>query len=61
MQLTINNNLLSIDNYEQIIEINNDLIRLKMISIKGYNLKIKYLDKFRIVISGEVKEIKLGE
>lgn len=61
MQLTINNNLLSIDNYEQIIEINNDLIRLKMISIKGYNIKIKYLDKFRIVISGEVKEIKLGE
>lgn len=61
MQLTINNNLLSIDNYEQIIEIDNDLIRLKMISIKGYNMKIKYLDKFRIVVSGEVKEIKLGE
>lgn len=61
MQLCLNNNLLSIDNYEQIIEIGDALIRLRYITINGNSLKIKYLDKYRIVIAGEVKEIKIGE
>lgn len=61
LKINIENNLLSIDNYNQIIDINNDLILLDKIEIIGSNLSVKFLDKYRIVVSGCFKNIKLGD
>ena len=61
LKISIENKIVAVDNYEQIIEISDALIKLKKLIIKGNNLKIKYLDKYRVVLQGEVNEIKLGE
>lgn len=61
MQLVLENNLMSIDNYKQIMELTNDLIQVEGVRIKGQNLKVKYLDKRSIVIQGTFKVIQLGD
>ena len=48
LQVKIEKNLIAVDNYKQICNINSDLIVLEELKIKGSNLKIKYLDKNRI-------------
>ncbi|MBE6137770.1 MAG: hypothetical protein E7176_05185 [Erysipelotrichaceae bacterium] len=52
---------MAVDNYKQIIDIKDDLIRLENLSIKGNSLKIKYLDKYRLVVEGLIKDIAIGE
>lgn len=61
MRLALENNLLSIDNYKQIMELTNDLIQVEGVRIKGQDLKVKYLDKRKIVIQGTFKGIQLGD
>ena len=61
MKLDILNNLISIDNYIQIKQIENDLIVLEEVKIIGRNLKIKYFDKYKIVIEGLIYNVILGE
>lgn len=61
MKIYIENNLLSIDNYNQIIDIKDDLIKLEKIEISGNNMSIRFLDKYRIVVSGKFSNINLGE
>jgi hypothetical protein len=61
MQIKIEKNLIAVDNYKQICNINNDLIVLEEVKIVGENLKIKYLDKNRIIIVGVVKKITFGD
>ena len=61
MKIALDNNLLSVDNYNQIIEIESDLISLDTVIISGKDMKILYLDKFRIIISGVFENIKIGE
>jgi hypothetical protein len=59
--IKIENNLASIDNYKQICSVADDLIVLEEIKIRGKNLKIKFLDKNRIVIVGIIKSIYIGD
>lgn len=61
MHIKIDDNLIAIDNYKQICNINSDLIVLEQMKINGNNLKIKYLDKNRIVIVGVIKSIYFGD
>ena len=61
MLIKIENNLASIDNYKQICSVASDLIVLEAIKVKGNNLKIKFLDKNRIVIVGVIKSISIGD
>lgn len=61
MHIKIDNNLVAVDNYKQISNINNDLIVLEEVRISGNNLKIKYLDKNRIIIVGVIKQIIFGD
>lgn len=61
MQLEINNNLLRVDNYKQILDINNDLIILKNIKIKGINLKVIDLNQKSIIIKGIFLNLELGD
>lgn len=61
MRISIEKNLLSIDNYNQIIDIKNDLIVAENIIIYGSDLRVIFLDKYRIVIKGLFKKIKLGD
>ncbi len=60
MQLEINNNLLRVDNYKQILDINNDLIILKNIKIKGINLKVIDLNQTSIIIKGIFLNLELA-
>ena len=61
MQLRIENNLCSIDNYKQIKSLSNDLIVVDTIKLIGSNFIILRLDNEKIVISGKFVHIDLGE
>lgn len=61
MQFEFYKNILSINNYRQIKQIDSDLICLESISISGKELKVIRLDKDNIVIKGLIKKIDLGE
>lgn len=61
LKIYIEKNILSIDNYNQIIDVKSDLIKLENIEIAGSDLSIRFLDKYRIVVSGSFKNIRLGE
>ncbi|MGM9969453.1 MAG: YabP/YqfC family sporulation protein [Anaeroplasma sp.] len=61
MKINIENKLLSIDNYIQIIEVNNDLIVLEKVRVYGYNLKIIKLDPYQVVMQGNFSKIEFGE
>ena len=61
MQVKLDKNILTVDNYKQICNVNNDLIVLEEIKIIGDTLKIKYLDKNRIVIVGIIKKLLFGD
>ena len=61
MHLKLDDNIIVVDNYKQICNINNDLIVLEEVKITGENMKIKYLDKNRIVIVGKIFTIRLDD
>ena len=61
MKIYLEKNLLGIDNYKQIIDINDDLIKLSEITIKGKSLKVKSLDPHKIVLSGDFTTLYLGD
>ncbi|MBQ9124329.1 MAG: hypothetical protein IJY14_01440 [Acholeplasmatales bacterium] len=61
MKIEINNNLISVDNYKQIKQIENDLIVLQNVKIIGKSLNIKHLDQHLIVVEGIINNITLGE
>lgn len=61
MKLYLEKNMLSIDNYNQIIDVRNDLIEMENVTISGDDLKIIYVDKYKVVINGVIKKIKLGD
>lgn len=61
MRLSLENNLLSVDNYKQIMNLSSDLIQLEEIMIQGCNMNVLYLDKYRIVLEGTFKGIQLGD
>ena len=57
MKIEINNNLISVDNYKQIKQIENDLIVLQNVKIIGKSLNIKHLDQHLIVVEGIINNI----
>ncbi|HIT43509.1 TPA: hypothetical protein IAA91_01535 [Candidatus Avacholeplasma faecigallinarum] len=61
MQLSLEKNLLSIDNYKQIFVLDSDLIQVKDIKVVGEKFKVLYLDGYKIVIQGIFKNIQLGD
>lgn len=54
------NNFMQIDNYKQIYKLTSDLIVLDNLIIEGISLKILYLDKDRIEISGNIARVIKG-
>lgn len=61
MKIYFENNLLSVDNYKQIINITSDLILLQDLKVKGSNIKVLSIDPYKIVISGNIYNIIIGE
>lgn len=61
MRISLENNLLSIDNYKQIINLTNDLIQLEEVIVQGCKLNVLYLDSYQIIIQGTFKQIQLGD
>lgn len=59
MKLRIENKLLLVDNFGQIINITNDLIETNRIIINGYNFKIKYLDVNKIIVYGNFTNVRI--
>jgi sporulation protein YqfC len=57
----IDRNRLLIQNYGEILEINDDLIKLSKMTITGKNLKFEMISKYFIEISGNVKKLDLGD
>jgi len=57
VNLEINNNLMRVDNYRQILTLKNDLIRLTNITIYGNNMMVIRLDDYSIVIKGEFNKL----
>lgn len=51
------NKKLVIENYEKLIDISDELIKVDKYLIKGKNLKIEELNQFVIKIYGEIKEL----
>ena len=61
MQLRLENNLCSIDNYKQIKSLSSDLILIDTISIFGSDFEILRLDYEKIIICGKFIRINIGE
>ncbi len=57
----INRNKLFIQNYKEIIEISDALIKLTKITIIGKQLKIVSISKFFVEITGQILDIRLGD
>lgn len=61
MLVKFDKNVVTVDNYKQIYSVKNDLIKLINVNIYGLNMKIKYLDKDRIIIVGDINKITFGD
>ncbi len=61
MQFEFYKNILSINNYRQIKQMERDLIVLDQITISGQELEVLRLSKDSIIIRGVIKTIKLGD
>ncbi len=55
----IDNSLLTIENYYNIIEIKDNRIIVDKYQIHGKQLIIKELDKYKIIIEGRVEQIEI--
>ena len=61
MQFEYYKNILAVNNYRQIKQIDSDLIVLENLSIQGSNLRVLKLDKECIIIKGVIVNIKMGD
>ncbi len=61
MQFEFYKNILAINNYRQIKQMERDLIVLDQITISGQELEVLRLSKDSIIIRGVIKTIKLGD
>lgn len=57
----INRNKIFIQNYEEIYEIDDEIIKLAKITIKGKKLKILSISKYFLEISGQILDVNLGD
>ena len=61
MQFEFYKNILAVNNYRQIKQIERDLIVLEHLTIRGENLEVLKLSKDLIIIRGVIKTIELGD
>lgn len=61
MQFEFYKNILSVNNYRQIKQIERDLIVLERLTIIGQDLEVLRLSKDSIIIRGLIKTIELGD
>lgn len=61
MQFEFYKNIIAINNYRQIKQMERDLIVLDQITISGQELEVLRLSKDSIIIRGVIKTIKLGD
>lgn len=61
MQFEFYKNVLSINNYRQIKQINHDLIELENLRITGKDLKVLRLDKDTIIVEGVIVKLEMGD
>lgn len=61
VQFEFYKNILSVNNYRQIKQIERDLIVLEHLTISGENLEVLKLSKDLIIIRGVIKTIELGD
>ncbi len=61
MQFEFYKNVLAINNYRQIKQINHDLIELENLRITGKDLKVLRLDKDTIIVEGVIVKLEMGD
>lgn len=61
VQFEFYKNILSVNNYRQIKQIERDLIVLEHLTISGESLEVLKLSKDLIIIRGVIKTIELGD
>lgn len=59
MSFEFYNNYLKVSNYRQLKQLNNDLIEIDNLTITGYNLNVKKMDKEQILINGRILNIEI--
>ena len=59
MSFEFYNNYLKVSNYRQLKLLNNDLIEIDILTITGYNLNVKKMDKEQILINGRILNIEI--
>ena len=59
MSFEFYNNYLKVSNYRQLKLLNNDLIEIDNLTITGYNLNVKKMDKEQILINGRILNIEI--
>lgn len=57
----MNRSKVMIQNYDKIIEINDEVIRLSKLKILGQNLKLKTISKYFLEITGKINLIDFGD
>ncbi len=57
----VDQNKVLIQNYNEIKEIQDEIIQLSKITIRGSKLKINSISKYFIEISGIIQKVELGE
>lgn len=55
--IVYNNTKVVIENYDNIIDLNNDLIKIDIYELYGRNLKVKQIDSYYIIIEGLLTQI----
>ena len=55
--IVYNNTKVVIENYDNIIDLNNDLIKIDIYELYGLNLKVKQIDSYYIIIEGLLTQI----
>lgn len=55
------NNRIVIEDYDKLLDLNENLIKVDIYSIYGKFLKLKQMDSYLIEIIGEVHQVIIGE
>ena len=59
MSFEFYNNYLKVSNYRQLKQLNNDLIEIDNLTVTGYNLNVKKMDREQILINGRILNIEI--